>query len=174
MTYRPATPDDVTRIAALHARSWQETYRGILPDSFLDNEVEAERLVVWQERLADNPANRQIILAEADGQLAGFACVFANDDPVHGALLDNLHVASAWKGHGVGRQLMKKAARWVQDQTPGSPFYLWVYADNSAARAFYDHLGGINHEAIPGEHALVLRYIWPDTESLRAADNQSR
>ena len=65
ITYRPATVTDADRIAALHARSWQETYRGIMPDEFLDNEVENERLAVWQERFAGQPPDRHLIVAEA-------------------------------------------------------------------------------------------------------------
>lgn len=166
ITYRTATEADVTRIAALHARSWQETYRGIMPDEFLDDEVEEERLEVWQERFVEQVPNRQIIVAEAGGQLAGFACVLTGDDPVYGALLDNLHVSSAYKGRGIGRQLMKQAAEWVQNQEAGSSFYLWVYEQNHPARAFYDSLGATNQERIRGDNGFVLRYVWPDMKPL--------
>lgn len=166
ITYRMATAADTSQIAALHARSWQETYRGIMPDEFLDNEVEAERLAVWQERFAEHPPNRQIIVAEDGGQLVGFACVVAGSDPVYGALLDNLHVASSHKGRGIGRKLIKQAAEWVQLQDATSPFFLWVYEQNHSAKAFYDALGAINQEALRGENGIVLRYVWPDTGRL--------
>ncbi len=166
ITYRPATVADAGRIAALHARSWQETYRGIMPDPFLADAVEAERLAVWRERFSEQPPNRQIIVAEDGHQLVGFACVFTGSDPVYGALLDNLHVASAYKGRGVGRNLIKQAAGWVQQQDSTSPFYLWVYEQNHLAKTFYDGLGAINQEAVQGEHGVVLRYVWPDTRKL--------
>lgn len=172
MHYRPATPADAERIATLHARSWQETYRGIMPDDFLDEEVDAERWENWQDAFRINPSNRLITVAEADGQLAGFASTFTRRDPVYGALLDNLHVSAAYKGQGVGRQLMRQAAEWVQQQQPVSPFYLWVYEQNYKARRFYDSLGAINQEAIRGEYAAVLRYTWPDTQTLITACSQ--
>ena len=162
ITYRTATAADTGRIAALHARSWQETYRGIMPDHFLDDEVVAERLDVWQERFAERPPNRQIIVADDGDQLVGFACVLTGSDPVYGALLDNLHVDSAYKGRGIGQALIRQAANWVQQREPTSPFYLWVYEQNHPARAFYDRLGAINQEAVRGEHGIVLRYVWPD------------
>ncbi len=168
MLYRQALPADVERLAALHARSWQETYRGILPDSFLDNDVAAERLAHWQEQFRINSPNQHLIVAEADGRLAGFACTVANHDPVYGALLDNLHVATAYKGQGIGRHLMKLAAEWVQEHDPASAFYLWVYEKNDAARTFYDRLGAINQEAVPGEFAVALRCVWPDLPTLIA------
>jgi GNAT superfamily N-acetyltransferase len=166
ITYWFATVADVNRIAALHARSWQETYRGIMPDSFLDNEVEQERLNVWQERFQNPPDNRQVILAEANKQLVGFACVVVGEDPVYGALLDNLHVASAYKGRGVGRALMKQAAEWVHRKDAASSFYLWVYKKNVSARRFYEELGAINQEALSSENGPVLRYVWPDINKL--------
>ncbi len=169
MTFRIATATDVPRIAALHARSWQETYRGIMPDEFLDHEVDAERLHVWQERFDEEDLNRQVILAEEASQLAGFACVYMGNDPVYGALLDNLHVTSAYKGRGLGKALMKKAAEWVHQQDTTSPFYLWVYEKNYMARAFYDSLGAINQETVAGEYAVVLRYVWPNTQTVIAA-----
>ncbi len=166
ITYRIATTADTDRIAALHARSWQQTYRGIMPDAFLDDEVEAERLAEWRARFSEQPPNRQIIVAETDNQLVGFACVFADHDPVYGALLDNLHVASDYKGRGIGQSLIKQAADWVRQQAPTSPFYLWVYEQNHSARAFYDGLGAVNEEAVRGENGIVLRYVWADASTV--------
>ncbi len=169
ISYRNASLADVYQIAALHARSWQESYRGIMPDEFLDNNVEAERLAVWRERFDEQQPNRQVILAEEDGKLVGFACVVTDSDPTYGALLDNLHVASPHKGRGIGRQLIKRAAEWVNGQDATSPFFLWVYEKNHAARAFYDSLGAINQEAVLGENGVILRYVWPDTGVLMLA-----
>lgn len=169
VTFRLATPTDAEGIAALHARSWQETYRGIMPDEFLDDDVADERLTVWQERFIKTSANRRIIVAEVGDELAGFACVFTDDDPIFGALLDNLHVASPFKGRGIGRELIRQAAEWVQQQRPESRFYLWVYEQNHPARAFYDYLGATNYQATEGEFGTVLRYVWPDTQTLLTA-----
>ncbi|GAB3546163.1 GNAT family N-acetyltransferase [Spirosoma fluminis] len=168
IVYRTATAADTDRIAALHARSWQETYRGIMTDAFLDDAVEQERRQVWQGRFDEQAPNRQIIVAEADGQVIGFACVFLGEDGTYGALLDNLHVAGEFKRRGVGRNLIKRAAEWVHGQDAASPFYLWVYEKNGPARQFYDKLGAINQEAVEGEHGVVLRYVWPDISLLLA------
>ena len=170
ITYRTATDADVARIATLHARSWQETYRGIMPDEFLDNEVQKERLEVWQERFGEQMPNRHIIVAEAGNQLVGFACVITGDDPVYGALLDNLHVSGVHQGQGIGRNLMKQAAQWVQNRNADSPFYLWVYEQNHPARTFYDSLGATNQERVRGDDGFVLRYVWPDTQKLANLD----
>ena len=54
----------------------------------------------------------------------------------------------------------------MQQQDAASPFFLWVYEQNHAARAFYDKLGAINQEAVRGANGVVLRYVWPDTQKL--------
>ncbi len=162
ITFRTATPADADRIAELHTRSWQTTYRGIMTDSYLDHDVQAERLAVWRDRFTQMPPNRQVILAEASGQLVGFACVMLDEDPIHGALLDNLHADPAHKGRGIGAQLMQQTARWVQEQAPTSPLHLWVYVENKAAVGFYNRMGGTNHEQVQGENGPIFRYVWPD------------
>ena len=48
---RRAEPADVERLAAVHVRCWQETYRGMLSDGFLDSRVPADRLPLWRHLL---------------------------------------------------------------------------------------------------------------------------
>jgi hypothetical protein len=88
--FRLATVDDIPAIAALHAKSWQIHYRGSLRDDYLEGPVIQDRLRVWQDRLC-KPAVDQWIMTAWEGEtLVGFICIFLNDDPSHGALLDNL------------------------------------------------------------------------------------
>ena len=165
--YRTAKGADVRAIAQLHARSWQENYRGILTDHYLDHEVLADRLSIWQKRLADPAANQYLVMAEnEDQQLVGFACAFLDDHPEFGTLVDNLHVRSSSKGQGVGRQLMKRMALRSLENNPGSKVYLWVLSDNRRARGFYDRLGGVNHREEFGEDpgggsSYKCLYLWP-------------
>ena len=39
------------QIAALHAASWKAAYRGLFADSYLDGDVEYERLRHWRQRI---------------------------------------------------------------------------------------------------------------------------
>ena len=171
MIYREATFSDTEKIALLHAQSWQRNYRGILLDDYLDNTVYNDRLATWKGRLQAPAENQYILLAEEDNILCGLACVFANHDPVWGALLDNLHVTADKKGKGIGTQLLVSAAKWAYTQNPGNNFYLWVYEKNTAARKFYEGLGGINQEVTitdnpGGGSASICRYVWTDVQKL--------
>ena len=165
--YRTASQADMQAVAQLHALSWQENYRGILTDHYLDQEVLADRFSIWQKRFRDPAPNQHIVLAEdMEGVLIGFACAFLDDHPEFGTLVDNLHVRSSWKGHGIGRQLMKRVALWTLEQDAKAKIYLWVLSDNQGARKFYDRMGGINHREIYGEDpgggsSYKCLYFWP-------------
>lgn len=169
--YRSAVSTDAEAVAMLHADSWRRNYRGAYSDAFLDSDVTANRLAVWSERLAVARPTRCTIVAERDGIVVGFAHTVLDDDPLWGALLDNLHVTHNLKGHGIGTRLMAETARSVIARRPTTGLYLWVLEQNTAAQAFYRSRGGervgrgVAH-APGGGTAPKLRFAWPDPSKL--------
>ena len=171
ISYREATFDDAEPIARLHSLSWQQTYRGILSDEFLNGPVLENRRNVWQERLKHLDPDQYIIVAESEAALCGFACTYINEDPVWGTLLDNLHVHQTLKGQGVGTRLMQLAVRWAYETESEASFYLWVLRQNVSARKFYENLGAVNQELVSqkspdGGVWEAYRYVWPDIKKL--------
>lgn len=163
MQFRSATESDAEGIALLHARSWQRTYRGMMPDEFLQNEVVADRLSEWHARMRENRADRLVYLAIDGARLAGFVCAFGGEDSQWGSLIDNLHVDAGYQGSGLGAELMAGAGRWLGQHYPDAGVYLWVFEANLAARRFYERLGGRNRETQPdpgGGSAPCCRYTW--------------
>ena len=162
----PALPEDAAGIAALHAESWQNAYRGLVPDSFLDGPVIDERLLYWTQRMAtDDEGPRQVLKAVNGGEMVGFVCTVRDADPVWGPLLDNLHVKPGFKGQGIGRDLLMAARKWAAGVAPGRPMHLWVIEDNTNARRFYDRVGGVVAERqivdfTAGIATPALRYVW--------------
>lgn len=175
--YRSATPPDAEAIAYLHARSWRENYRGAFLDTFLDGDLAGERLRVWRERL-DHPTNSQFVQIAVHGtNLAGFICAYAAHDPQWGSFIDNLHVARALKGSGVGSMLMRRAASWLVPQYPDLGVYLLVLEVNVPARRFYERLGGQNSgvstmETHGGAIVRSCRYTWSRPALLAAAQQR--
>ncbi|HZF62979.1 MAG TPA: GNAT family N-acetyltransferase [Chitinophagaceae bacterium] len=162
---------DHNDIASLHARSWQQHYRGILTDEYLDNVVVQDRAALWQQRLSSPACNQRIVMAMLENELAGFACVFLDNDPVYGTLLDNLHVSLRLHKLGIGKLLMKECARQVMMTQSTPSMYLWVFEANTNARKFYEGMGGILAEKTKKDHedgtnALVCRYAWKDVSSI--------
>ena len=175
VTLRLAQGGDAQAVAGLHAASWRVHYRGSLSDHYLDGPIEAERRRIWADRLAA-PDPRQVIwLAEEAGELAGFACAFADHDPDWGTLIDNLHVRPDRKGGGLGRRLMVRTARSLLSLCPGRPVHLYVLTANTAAQAFYDRIGGEavgrDHHVLPdGSDRPVIRYAWASPARLIEAE----
>jgi ribosomal protein S18 acetylase RimI-like enzyme len=173
MILREASIQDVEAIAALHAESWRRHYRGAYLDSFLDGEVLADRLAVWSARLTAPNADYFTIVADQSNAVVGFVHVILDEDPLWGALLDNLHVTHQLKRYGIGRRLLVEAARELVRRRPTDRrFYLRVLAQNTAAQAFYAACGGTRVETTlsgpfpGGGRALSHRMAWPDAAVL--------
>lgn len=168
MIFREATYDDAFRIAKLQAHNWQQHYRGLFSDHYLDKEVHAERLHVWQVRL-QHPANNQyVLIAEENQHLAGFICGYFNDDDEFGSYLDNLHVDATIQGKGVGTQLMAQFAKEIENGKARSCFYLWVVDTNLASIAYYTNVGGVAFEKLETDDIgdktfFKVRFVWKDT-----------
>ena len=97
--------------------------------------------------------------------MVGFVCVVRDADPEWGPLLDNLHVKPAFKGLGIGRELLGAAREWTALVAPGRPMHLWVIEDNTNARRFYEAVGGVVAERqivdfTAGIATPALRYVW--------------
>jgi len=184
ITFRAGGAADADAVAQLHADSWRRTYRGIYPDAYLDGDLLGDRRAVWSARLSDTERRPILILAEAASlaeaaglagtTLAGFVCIFAADDAAWGSLIDNLHVARAAQRTGVGRALMRAAGVALAGSHAAVPVHLFALEDNTAARAFYERIGGRNagvepHTTPGGGMANACRYAWDSPGALIAA-----
>lgn len=161
---------DADTLADIHTRSWQSAYRGIgiLSDAYLDGAASAEMRAKWRARMSTPVAGQRVWCADLNDQTIGFLCVLREDDTPWGALVDNLHLLPAARGHGVGNRLMGEAARWAAAQGI-SQLHLLVYEANTAAIGFYEALGGVPVsrdwlETADGGHAWVRTYHWPELE----------
>ena len=169
--YRRAKKQDIEPIAAIHADSWRRNYRGAYLDAFLDGDVFDDRRAVWTERLKQPNPLHDTVVAEWHGKIVGFVHMILDDDPVWGALLDNLHVTPEIQRRGVGTQLMARSATAVMARGTHKRLYLMVLEGNAAAQEFYKARGGecVGSEASEpagGGSIVGLRYVWTDPSVL--------
>jgi GNAT superfamily N-acetyltransferase len=172
LTLRIATSVDAKDVAQLHIENWSTAYRGIMPDWYLDGAITEERMGLWESRLSGIPDEQQyVVIAKVSGKAVGFACALLNEEPEWGACLDNLHVLPQLRRSGIGRALFSKVTQWVLANKPNCPIHLWVFENNTNARAFYDLLGGtiINvkkKEVLKGVVVPSCLYLWKDLDAL--------
>lgn len=142
VTYRDATPADLSAVDALFRASFVATFGELYRPEDLAEFLAGFTPEAWAWELAQ--PDLEIRLAEEDGALIGFAKVSDPTlpvEPVGQALeLRQLYLADAAKGRGVADALMG----WVMDQArvrDAGELFLSVYVDNQRAKAFYARYG---------------------------------
>lgn len=143
-TVRPAKPEDAPAIARVHVRSWQVAYRGLVPDVVLDALSTEHREDSWRKRLAEDGDASFTLVAELNGDVAGFCSVTApsRDDDAGDRTCEVTAIyvdPDAWRA-GVGRALLDAALNQLR-QDGCEEATLWVFAQNAGANAFYERFG---------------------------------
>jgi len=164
LSLRAATVADAALIASIHTTSWRATYRGLLPDAFLDGEVAQERADWWQARMrAPGGERRMVLIAVLDDEPIGFVCVERQPESAWGVLLDNLHALPGYQGIGVGKLLMRAAKDWARTQGE-TQLHLYVLEGNTPAIGFYERQGwqfvGAEPDRMGGVDITALRYVY--------------
>lgn len=167
---RGARVADAPALAHVHRESWRTTYAGILPADFIAQQAGYRSPRSWARRLAAPLAESAHFVAEADGEIVGFASCGPARHRLEGLECEiyALYVLQPWQRRGVGRALTRAcAAHFVRHGHFG--FYLWVLKANRA-RLFYERMGGAElgekRERL-GLHAFAeLAYGWHDLSAL--------
>ena len=170
---RPAHQSDSEKIAQTYVASWQATYQGILPGSYLAGlRVERSAYLV---RMALSDPQSLCLIAEEGQAVVGYA--FAgperNHDPVYRAELYDLYLLPQVQRQGLGKQLLAEMARRLQ-QAHYNTLRVWVLALNPS-RHFYEKRGGIyigsKSIVFAGRPLKVDAYGWIDiTLTMENAD----
>ena len=174
ISLRRPTLDDSVAIARVQALSWQATYRGMVPDEFLDTiDVDA-----WAKRhrgtMSKDPENFASYVAEEDGKIVGWALGGPNRDQrmIYSAELFTIYLLPGYERRGIGRMLMNAMAKALMSFGFDS-MVVWVLTDNNEAREFYEALGGVyvvrGVMDLDGTDVPVVSYGWRDLRALLMA-----
>jgi len=102
---------------------------------------EADRLASFEAVLAD--PDHDLIVAEADGAVVGYAHLMTYHDLSHGALagdLLGLAVREDFRRQGIGRRLLSEVMRLAKERGVGE-FHINTEPDNEDAQRLYRSLG---------------------------------
>jgi len=136
---RPAVPGDAPAIARVQVLTWQHTYRGILPDTFLDA-LDVERSAEsWRAVVSDR--RRVTHVVDSPGLVA--FCTAGPTRGDHGAYrgeVEAIYVHPTEQGRGHGTALVRAAMGWLAARQL-APVLVWALEANTPAHRFYQALG---------------------------------
>ncbi|MDX3853024.1 GNAT family N-acetyltransferase [Streptomyces sp. AK02-01A] len=140
---REMTAADCEAVARVRIRSWQHTYAGLMPRSYLDAMSVEEDAARRREHLVKGGGQVIHLVAERAGRVVGWGCYGTSRDqdaPEEAAELYALYVLPEHLATGVGRTLMDTLTkRAAAERYP--LLLLWVLAANTRARRFYAKAG---------------------------------
>jgi GNAT superfamily N-acetyltransferase len=155
VTIRHANSDDANTLADLGARTFQETFAADNTEEDMAVYLTSHFSVAQQTSELAHPAST-FLIAEVDGQAAGYAKLHAGEPPeeIEGAKpieLVRLYVLQEWLGRSIGQELMRACFDEARN-TGHETLWLGVWERNARARAFYNKW---DFRAV-GEHIFQL------------------
>jgi ribosomal protein S18 acetylase RimI-like enzyme len=171
ISIREGTLSDAQGIARVHVASWQATYRGIVPQPFLESLDVASRTEDWKNWFQREQFH--IFVAEDGMELCGFISGGALREPLEDfdAEIYAIYLLPSAIGHGAGRLLMQRLAQSLRNDGFVRTV-VWVLAENPA-RGFYEHLGAKQFAnkriQIGNADLLEVAYGWHDIQTLAAS-----
>ena len=141
MCVREARLEDAPEIARVHIQTWRAAYRGLIPDSILDDLDLQERTKLWRRNLS--LPNLWVFVAVQEESVVGF-CSLAparddEEDPKVVVEVTSIYVNPDEWDKGFGKALSEAALQKAR-QCGFQEVLLWVLRENQRARDFYEHL----------------------------------
>ncbi len=172
MLIRPARPADIPTMARVYVETWRATYRGILPDAYLDSMTLGDTEASLGREMG--AAGGVSLMATADdGQAAGLITggIDRRRDRIYGGEIFSLYVRPAYQRRGIGhklvRHLVARINRW-------DIFTLKVQVlEANPSRRFYEKLNGVllacGRIRFADTDLDACTYGWLDTDLIGAA-----
>lgn len=166
---RPAQVADAEAMAKVHVASWQTTYRGKLPQDYIDQFTVERRTAYWTAALQRERHQRGIFVAcDAWGEVVGFAGCGPIRQPIeaYDGELYVIYLQESAQRRGYGRALVHACV--VHLLAIGlESMMLWVLRENEQALRFYAAIGGLDlglerTEVLAGTMVYERAYGWPN------------
>lgn len=168
---RQAKLEDAWGIAKVHVKSWRTTYKGIIPDTYLDALTYEQKLDNWRMHMRmTNAFNRHVYIAEdSNRQIIGFIYGGLNDEnnDFHGKIF-SMYLLKEFQRKGIGRLLLKTMVeKFISLEI--NTVMVWVLRDNPSCH-FYEYFGGIKIaevlESRGGKNLRKIAFGWKNINGL--------
>ena len=155
------TDEELCGRGYVHCTSWQEAYRGIVCDRYLDS-MTAEATTARARQFPENT-----LIAKDKGKVVGFAVYgpSRDEDLANAGEVIAIYVLSAYYGRKVGYRLMNEAFSRLKEY---NTIFVWVFEKNERAIRFYHKYGfefdGCKKQWKLGMPVSIVRMIKKRTE----------
>ena len=128
------TDEELCGRGYVHCTAWQEAYRGIVCDRYLDT-MTVEATTARARNFPDNT-----LVAKDGDKVVGFAVYSPSrdEDLPDAGEVDAIYVLSEYYGRKVGYRLMNEALSRLSEY---NTFFVWVFEKNERAIKFYHKYG---------------------------------
>jgi ribosomal protein S18 acetylase RimI-like enzyme len=154
VSIRTATVEDAEAVAKLAAEFHSFLYKlGDVGNHYFN------ATTYVRDGFGENPAFVGLV-AQSDDEIIGYLLLefgYDTDQSRRLAFVDDLYVGESWRGQGIGKALMKRAADTARSQ--GAQALWWgVHERNDSAFKFYEGLGA--------RYVKGIRFMSIDVEAL--------
>lgn len=136
MIIRNKKETDIESLAKVHYETWITTYKGIVPDSYLDS-LSLESYIEKHHMF-----NAPCIVAEVDGKVVGFLMYSKDKDEDTSDKCGEImviYLLQEYQHKGIGTRLMNEAEERMKSEF--DQLSLWVLEDNIPTVKFYEKMG---------------------------------
>lgn len=162
MIIRKAMEGDAHGIAQVHVKSWQEAYKGIINQEYLDQLKVEDRLALWEQVLSSSIEESPVYVAvNAKDQIVGFASFGMErlNKQKSEAELYAIYILNEYKRQKIGTQLLSFGLKALINQNYKS-LVVWVLAKNPSRR-FYEYFNPIQ---ICSENVQIGNFFYEEIE----------
>lgn len=169
MIIRKAALKDAAGIAKVHVESWQTTYKGIIPNTYLQQLNEHNREKLWQRNIPE-----QIVYVAENNQrdIIGFSSggmERSGKYPPYKGELYAVYILKEYQRRGIGQALLTPLVNELIARQLHAMVVI-VLADNPS-RFFYEKLGGERIDtlvtSIADKQLREVVYGWKDIHILK-------
>ena len=148
MIIRKMKYEDIKEFILLVNKVWDETYRGIVDDEFLNNmpNTVEERIKKGQAKFYSNSDTNFVM--EDDGKLIGFSSVGKAQDEEYpnSGEISSLYLIKKYHGKGLGKELFNHDLDKLKEL--GYHDYVIGCLEGNPTNEFYKHMGGKEYKKV--------------------------
>ena len=165
ISFREATFADSLAVARVHVQSWQESFAGIVPQTFLDK-MSVEKRAEAFEKGFSAPFYKMYVAEAAEHTIIGFADFGESREDIdaYDGELYAIYLLPEFQRRGVGTKLFDLGVEFLRGSGKDSMYLLALAL--SPYRSFYEKLGGqvVGRKQIEIEGVMYgeLVYGWPN------------